>query len=240
MDQRTCRWPDCDRVEPKMARRLCGRHYARSKSVGHPPEPWLVWVDRSRKSPMCKWPECDRLGTRRRLCTKHYGRAVSVADFESPWEKWNPPRPCEWCDVDFRGYRQAQRFCSSDCSAASYNDRNPDAMRKRAAQWLQLNLDKHRMKEHRRRAQRTATEAERFTEHDVRLAHGDTCYLCGRVVNFRKRWPDPMSPSLDHVIPLANGGTHTINNVAMVHLTCNLKKGARQVEQGPISTLLSM
>ena len=37
-------------------------------------------------------------------------------------------------------------------------------------------------------------------------------------------WPDPMSASLDHIVPLSRGGTHTLDNVQLAHLACNERK----------------
>jgi HNH endonuclease len=36
----------------------------------------------------------------------------------------------------------------------------------------------------------------------------------------------PMRPSPDHVIPLARGGGHSLENLQLSHLDCNLRKGA--------------
>jgi hypothetical protein len=40
-------------------------------------------------------------------------------------------------------------------------------------------------------------------------------------------WPHPQSRVLDHIIPLALGGTHTQGNVRIAHWLCNARKGAR-------------
>lgn len=44
------------------------------------------------------------------------------------------------------------------------------------------------------------------------------CHICGKYVPVKQR-------SIDHLIPLARGGTHTEENVALAHLICNLKRG---------------
>jgi 5-methylcytosine-specific restriction endonuclease McrA len=46
------------------------------------------------------------------------------------------------------------------------------------------------------------------------------CGICGKPVN-KQDW------QLDHVIPIAKGGTHTYVNVQVSHPICNLKKGDR-------------
>ena len=71
------------------------------------------------------------------------------------------------------------------------------------------------------------------------MAHGDDCYLCGERINFKLKWPHPKSPSLDHVVPLSAGGTHTLDNVAMTCLSCNVKKQARPTASTPIPTLFA-
>jgi hypothetical protein len=52
-----------------------------------------------------------------------------------------------------------------------------------------------------------------------------TCALCGEPINKRLIFPHPMSPSLDHIVPLKRLGSHTYNNVQASHLRCNCSKG---------------
>lgn len=48
------------------------------------------------------------------------------------------------------------------------------------------------------------------------------CYLCGEPNNRHTR-------SVDHVIPLAKGGKHVVENLRVVHMVCNLRKRDRMV-----------
>lgn len=64
---------------------------------------------------------------------------------------------------------------------------------------------------------------------------GGICYLCGKKVTKRrkfkrgeKRGDMRMYPSVDHVIPVSRGGSHTWNNVKLAHRSCNSKKGGRE------------
>jgi hypothetical protein len=50
------------------------------------------------------------------------------------------------------------------------------------------------------------------------------CGICEEPVVDTK---GPMKPSIDHVIPLARGGKHEIENLQLAHYRCNLSKGAR-------------
>lgn len=50
------------------------------------------------------------------------------------------------------------------------------------------------------------------------------CRLCGEKINPALRYPNPMRASLDHVIPISRGGSHTYANTQAAHLQCNVKK----------------
>jgi len=51
------------------------------------------------------------------------------------------------------------------------------------------------------------------------------CRLCGYVIDSTLRFPDDMAATLDHITPLALGGTHTYENVGAAHARCNFLKG---------------
>lgn len=73
-----------------------------------------------------------------------------------------------------------------------------------------------------KRAKRAGVRSEPF---DPAAIWDGICALCGGELDASVSYPDPMSKSLDHIIPLARGGTHTLNNVQWAHLVCNLRKG---------------
>lgn len=51
------------------------------------------------------------------------------------------------------------------------------------------------------------------------------CRLCGFVIDSSLRFPNNMAATLDHITPLALGGTHTYENVQAAHALCNHMKG---------------
>lgn len=75
---------------------------------------------------------------------------------------------------------------------------------------------------------RGAAQAEAFEYAEVYERDGWVCGLCGDPVDRELVWPDPMSASLDHVVPLSKGGAHTRENSQCAHLVCNVRKGAGQ------------
>lgn len=62
------------------------------------------------------------------------------------------------------------------------------------------------------------------------------CHICGGKVDKRgkfgkrgaKRGDMTNYPTVDHVVPISRGGSHTWNNVKLAHLSCNAKKGGRE------------
>ena len=51
------------------------------------------------------------------------------------------------------------------------------------------------------------------------------CGICGKPVDFNLKYPHPLSPTLDHIIPLAKGGHPSdISNLQLAHRCCNRQK----------------
>lgn len=57
------------------------------------------------------------------------------------------------------------------------------------------------------------------------------CGLCSKKVKRAAAVPDPLAPTLDHVLPMSVGGPHTYANVQCAHFICNSTKGAGGSQQ---------
>lgn len=70
----------------------------------------------------------------------------------------------------------------------------------------------------------------RFSRHNIYLRDGNTCQYCGRNL--------PRTDlNLDHVVPRAQGGRTTWENVVCCCIDCNLRKGARTPDQAGMRLL---
>jgi 5-methylcytosine-specific restriction endonuclease McrA len=58
---------------------------------------------------------------------------------------------------------------------------------------------------------------------------GSVCAICGDIVDLNRHYPDPLAPSVDHIVPIRLGGTHDGNNLQMAHLRCNQAKHLRRL-----------
>lgn len=56
------------------------------------------------------------------------------------------------------------------------------------------------------------------------------CALCGMPLDKSLKYPDPMSISIDHIIPVACGGKSTLGNLQATHLICNKNKGKKIID----------
>ncbi len=96
--------------------------------------------------------------------------------------------------------------------SCAYAKKNPEIAKENAA---------------RRNAQKRNTQTEKISYHIVYKKYNYTCHICNKKINMSFKYPNPLSKSIDHIVPLAKGGTHTYNNVKPAHLICNVKKNDR-------------
>lgn len=52
------------------------------------------------------------------------------------------------------------------------------------------------------------------------------CGICGEVIDKTLKYPDPGSPTVDHVIPISKGG-HMLRNLRPAHASCNKERQNR-------------
>lgn len=156
----------------------------------------------------------------------------------SGWRTWGGPRipflTCRECGAIFKPNRADRELCSERCKTAGTKRRrgrekiNAEQRARRARSperrvWTDAARDAY----HRRRARRRAASTGRpVLRSEIAERDEWTCHICEEV-DPGLEWPDPMSASLDHVVPLAAGGIHDPENVRLAHLACNTAKGAR-------------
>lgn len=64
------------------------------------------------------------------------------------------------------------------------------------------------------------------------------CGICGRPVDFNLKYPHPLSPCIDHIIPVAKGGHPSdLENLQLAHWTCNRQKSDKLVERRDVKEL---
>jgi len=189
---------------------------------------------------------CSKMCRRRAeyLRRKADGTAYRLRD------KGTASRPCIECGIEFEAKRDDAALCSSTCSnrrrrrttvkrcSESGCDRRVEAKGLCKTHWRRAARadgrekpepwnERRRQASQRRRALKKGATAEKVNNLAVFERDGWVCGICSRPVDQDVSWPDPMSPSLDHILPLSRGGAHAMSNVQLAHLACNVSKGAR-------------
>lgn len=208
-----CAIDGCEKLQ--VARGWCTAHWTRWKRHGSPTARLRgEVVDGKRICPDCGFdkPLADWSGSLCKQC---------CADRTARWRQRNPYAPKAWnpcvcagCGSPFLGNSKQKKYCSRECRSAFKNRDN----------WKHMNN---------RRARIRAVWVESFDRLEIFDRDEWQCGLCGEQVDPTARHPDPLSASLDHVVPISLGGQHSRANAQCAHLGCNVRKGARILEEVP-------
>jgi len=122
----------------------------------------------------------------------------------------------------------ASAICYSNClECGSTFVRRAD----QAGQWCSVSCRKRATKRDRNHRIRSAqTTADRITIRQLGERDGWRCHLCGRTVT-KRQGNERESPSVDHLIPVSQQGTHTWDNVALAHRICNSRRSDKGLAQ---------
>lgn len=155
-----------------------------------------------------------------RLAWNERCRETRRAAVERGWDRRNHEFHCEQCGGLSKSRRRTARFCSSRCYNLFVGNRvdvdTSDAYRAK----------RKRDRQTRRASLRGASSTGRVVAAEVFAADAYRCHLCNRLTDRRKSVPRPKSPTIDHVIPLTDGGAHEPLNCTAC-FSCNTRKGNR-------------
>jgi hypothetical protein len=114
--------------------------------------------------------------------------------------------------------------CSVGCRRRAYWQRTYERIRNDA-----LAMERIREQSRRRRAKTAGSRLgpNLLLMPGIYERDGGRCAICHRKVSLTIRWPAPLSATLDHILPLSAGGDHTIDNLRLAHLRCNLHRHVR-------------
>lgn len=228
MSEDTCVWPECDRAGD-FSRGLCGRCYKRAVDAGtvhsfprigkRCQRCGVAFNVTSSMSKFCS-AEC-RTANRRELLSAQ--RHAKLAD-----------RRCPRCDAAIPVEARADsKHCSTECQQAQWYNENDVRLRAAASEWKASNRELAQEANHRRRARKLGARHERVDMRLVWKRDGGICWICETPVDPDAGPRDRMRRSIDHVIPLARGGWHAMDNVALAHLRCNISKRDKILDRAP-------
>lgn len=112
-------------------------------------------------------------------------------------------KTCVVCGKIFMGVRRNAKTCSEKC------------------RWDLARIDRNRRYKH---LKEIGDFDESATLPNVFNRFKGICQSCGDQLTFDEDWLSGKYPSIDHVIPLSKGGTHTWDNIQLLCRSCNCKK----------------
>ena len=83
---------------------------------------------------------------------------------------------------------------------------------------------RRRTKTDKQRAEQYGVEYEPINRKKVFERDAWICHICGETTSKTYNHADPWSPTLDHIVPISQGGPHLYENVALAHAFCNAVK----------------
>jgi len=115
-----------------------------------------------------------------------------------------------------------------------YYEKNKEKRAKQSKQWKidnpERNAEQNRRKEHLRRVRLLGNGASLYTEAQMLELYGTVCHLCSLEIDMTAQrrvgkpgWENGLH--IDHLVPIAKGGTDSLDNVRPSHGLCNIKKG---------------
>lgn len=213
--------------EGRFYRGMCGPHASAASRLEH-----------GRKDPLfrvvCEWCGRDAEVRKRkaRFCSQECAKAAQAAKYrDRRLPVLHPdPDPLTWLPAKHPARRPAKRredwwqlLVYGPCQhcgepfmavAATYETRSvycSDRCQRAAARAL-------------RRARERGAFVERVVRRKIFERDGWRCQICRRLVFRSKVVPHPRAPTIDHIVPLAAGGSHEPANAQTACFECNSRK----------------
>lgn len=131
---------------------------------------------------------------------------------------------CRECCAEYQRRYNAVHGAKRAKARKLWGELNLERQALAKTRWQLTNPEKRAEIKARRRAREVAATVGPV---DLEALWTGACGICGAFLDRQVPYPDPMSQSLDHIIPLALGGGHVQDNLQWAHLRCNVSKGAR-------------
>jgi 5-methylcytosine-specific restriction endonuclease McrA len=188
-----------------------------------------IIIDMSKICTKCKTEKSlDSFGANGPLYKKPYCRPCE-STISKEWMLANPAASKATAEKHRKSHPEAQAIRDK-----KYYEKNRAEVLKRKKQLRIDDPEKHaeqsRRRGHRRRARLLGNGASFYKEAEVLELYGTVCHLCSLEIdmNAQRRvgkpgWENGLH--IDHLVPIANGGADSLDNVRPSHGLCNIKKG---------------
>lgn len=140
-----------------------------------------------------------------------------VIEASKEW-RLSVPRICKHCGIPFYSEYESVAYCSESCK------RRAKLSRRKARGFKPKRISHgHKYKKRMRVVASCANYDRTVTLDSVYKKYRGVCCACGKKT-IRTKYYSPRRATLDHVVALANNGTHTWDNVQLLCAECNSRK----------------
>jgi 5-methylcytosine-specific restriction endonuclease McrA len=147
------------------------------------------------------------------------GRAAKRRVTTARWDKANAERRRAVHQVWYQATRERRLEASR-----LWKLNNPEKARAKDIEWRKNNPEKARAKDHRKRALKKRATIADCTAAIANLKKITLCHWCDALLT-------KTTHTIDHVVPLARGGTHAPDNLVVACRSCNSSRGAKLVSE---------
>lgn len=187
--------------------------------------------------PRCSVDECDRPAQSHGWCTMHYRRHLVNGDPTiSNRTEWATEWVCVVCGANVQKGSGRRAHCSGRCQQLwARSGGNIERSRECTRCGEPIDLFEGATPSRKRRADvalcvgckgRDRRPARRQLAH-LLVRDFLICGICDRPVDPDLAWPEHRSATVDHILPVAHGGTDDLDNLQLAHFACNSTKQNR-------------
>ncbi|MBK5239520.1 MAG: HNH endonuclease [Actinomycetales bacterium] len=172
-----------------------------------------------------KWPRNRNPETVRQYEAKY--RAGHLGQYRQSLVRWRKANPENIRERSRKWYAEnrekaLQRYAENREKVLQQQKLNPERRRQNRLKYEAKHPEKvalyRRQKNAKRRALKRQGAVGKVDYKLILRRDGYVCHICGQCV-------EPTDVHFDHIIPLARGGAHAMENIAVAHARCNILKG---------------
>lgn len=154
------------------------------------------------------------ISTNDSFCSEECSETYRLQRLEVKKREYNSKKKLTRCVYCYKWHSRKYEVCSTECSKRKQSNRKVISRKER--------MDKAKQNGH----FDIDIDVYKLVKRD-----GDKCYLCNNKTSFELDYNDPKYPTIEHVLAISNGGTHSWGNVKVACRECNTRKGSKPLNK---------
>ena len=187
--------------------------------------------------PRCAVEGCDEPRRKRDWCVNHYETWRRTGDANTPIKNpWTTEWVCVVCGVDVPKGSGRRKHCSPACQVIDSRLKGEiPRVSECALCGVEIDLFARNYNGRKKRTDtRLCDKCGRVNSRewychlpDLLARDNHACGICSQHIDPNLKYPNPMSATVDHILPRSLGGTNDVDNLQPSHALCNSTKQDR-------------